>query len=101
MQAAATEEWGHKLSVKNNKLWDGEDYLDGTSKSKTLEMARESASENSTQAALAEAEAHLVCYKVPFIAISRVLYVTTLIYPVPLSMSFFEGRRMGWGGGGG
>lgn len=55
----------------------------------------EFASENSTQAALAKAEAHLVCYMVPFIAISRVLYVTTLIYPVPLSMRFFfEGRRM-------
>lgn len=66
--------------------WRG--LLDGTSNAKTLEMARESVSENSTQAALAEAEAHLVCYKVPFIAISRVLYVTTLIYPVPLPEFF-------------
>lgn len=82
------------MSMKINKLCDAEDYLDGTSNAKTREIDRKSVSENSSQAALAEAEAHLVCYKVPFIAISRLVYVTTLIYPVALSMSFFEGRRM-------
>lgn len=56
-------------------------------------MAREYVSQNNTQADLTGAEAHLVRYKVPFIALSRILYVTTLIYPVPLPMRLFEGRK--------
>lgn len=48
---------------------------------KTLEMAKKSISEKSSQASLAEAEAHLVCYKVAFFAISRVLYLTAPIHP--------------------
>lgn len=39
------------MSVKINKLWDGEDYFNSISNVKALEMARESVSENSTQAA--------------------------------------------------